>query len=56
MKAKILYVLTTSALVMSAFLIGKTMSTQYRKINLKALSRKKKLLIYLIKVLNLQIL
>lgn len=28
MKAKILYVLTTSALVMSAFLIGKTMSTQ----------------------------
>lgn len=28
MKAKILYVLTTTALVMSAFLIGKTMSTQ----------------------------
>lgn len=28
MKAKILYALTTSALVMSAFLIGKTMSTQ----------------------------
>lgn len=28
MKAKILYVLTTSALVMSAFLIGKTISTQ----------------------------
>ena len=28
MKAKIAYILTTSALVMSAFLIGKTMSTQ----------------------------
>lgn len=28
MKAKILYILTTTALVMSAFLIGKTMSTQ----------------------------
>lgn len=28
MKAKITYVITTSALVMSAFLIGKTMSTQ----------------------------
>lgn len=28
MKAKIVYILTTSALVMSAFLIGKTMSTQ----------------------------
>lgn len=28
MKAKILYALTTTALVMSAFLIGKTMSTQ----------------------------
>ena len=28
MKAKIAYIITTSALVMSAFLIGKTMSTQ----------------------------
>ena len=28
MKRKIAYILTTSALVMSAFLIGKTMSTQ----------------------------
>ena len=28
MKAKIAYILTTSALVMSAFLVGKTMSTQ----------------------------
>ena len=28
MKRKILYIITTSALVMSAFLIGKTMSTQ----------------------------
>ena len=28
MKAKIAYILTTSALIMSAFLIGKTMSTQ----------------------------
>lgn len=31
MKAKITYILTTSALVMSAFLIGKTMSTNAKQ-------------------------